>query len=89
MIEWFKGISLKGALAFYLATIAFILVTVWMFRPPTGDPNALAILAGFVTLIIKMAADAVGYQYQSSAGSDRKSDLLAQAPPATPPETKP
>lgn len=80
MANWLKGVSLKGALAFYLATLAFILVVFWMIRPPPGDGNAIALLAGFVTLIVKMAADAVGYQFQSSAGSDKKSDLMAQAP---------
>jgi hypothetical protein len=74
MMDWIKTLPLKGVLAFYLVTLAFVLVILWMVKPPSGDSNALALLAGFVTLILKMAADASGYQYQSSAGSDKKTD---------------
>lgn len=71
-----RSISIKGGLAVLLTMLAFIMVMVWMFRPPNGDANSVAILAGFVTLFLKMAADAVGYQFQSSAGSDKKTDMF-------------
>jgi hypothetical protein len=98
MMDWLRALSVKGVLAFYLVTLAFILVIVWMFRPPSADANALALLAGFVTLFLKMAADASGYQYQSSAGSDKKDDnqakvtstlAAAAAPNVPPPEAAP
>lgn len=84
-----KITNLKGALAFFLVLIAFVLVYTWMIYPPrVNDGNALALLAGFVTLMIKMAADAVGYQFQSSSGSDKKDDTmkaLAAAATGAPP----
>lgn len=88
MMDWFRGLQLKGVLAFYLVTLAFILVLLWMLHPPSGDANAIGLLAGFVTLIIKAAVDATGYQFNSSAGSDRKTDaLVANQLPS--PEPKP
>lgn len=88
-------INLKGGLAFFLVFVSAGMVFLWMVHPPTGDGNALALLAGFVTLFIKMAADAIGYQYNSSAGSDKKDDTIQKAvapaavvvPPVTPAPT--
>lgn len=87
MPNW-SNLSLKGGLAFFLVIVSSAMVFLWMLHPPAGDASLIGLLAGFVTLFIKMAADACGYQYSSSAGSDKKSDLLAQAP-AIPPEVKP
>ncbi len=70
--------NLKGALAFFLVCVAAFMVILWMLHPPAGDSNALALLAGFVTLFIKMAADAVGYQFNSSAGSEKKDAVQAE-----------
>lgn len=80
---------MKLTLAFFLVVTAAGMVVLWMLHPPGGDAGMLAMLASFVTMFIKMAADAVGYQYNSSAGSEKKSDLLAQAPPIPTTETKP
>lgn len=75
--------TLKGALAFFLITTAAIMVIVWMYcvfvLGATVDAGMAALLASFVTMFIKMAADASGYQYASSAGSDKKDDNQAKA----------
>lgn len=70
--------NMKIVLAFFLVVVAAAMVFVWLFYPPTGDANALALLAGFVMLFIKMAADATGYQFSSSAGSDKKDETQAK-----------
>ena len=80
-------LTLRGFLAVLLVLISTGLVVLWMVHPPSGDANAVALLAGFVTLFLKVMADAVGYNYQSSAGSDKKDELVLKAPP--PPEAKP
>ncbi len=94
---------MKGLLAFFLVVVAAAMVFLWMMHPPSGDASQIGLLAGFVTLFIKMAADAIGYQFNSSAGSDKKDDTIQKAvagdtavvptvPPATPaltPEVKP
>lgn len=74
-MKLFENMNPKVALAFFLVFVAAAMVLLWMLHPPAGDSNALALLAGFVTLFIKMAADAIGYQYSSSAGSDKKDDV--------------
>lgn len=88
-------INLKGALAFFLVCVAAFMTILWMLKPPTGDASQIGLLAGFVTLFIKMAADAIGYQFNSSAGSDKKDEVQATVsgkladkvptPPAPPP----
>lgn len=74
-MKLFENMNPKVALAFFLVFVAAAMVLLWMLHPPAGDSNALALLAGFVTLFIKMAADAIGYQYSSSAGSDKKDEV--------------
>jgi hypothetical protein len=54
------------------------MVILWMLHPPTVDAGTAALLASFVTMFIKMSADAIGYQYNSSAGSDKKDDAQAK-----------
>ena len=80
--------SLKGAiltlnpkivLAFFMAVLsAFLVVFLLMVLvySPSGklDAGTIALFAGFVTLFIKSATDAIGYQFQSSSGSDKKDD---------------
>lgn len=92
----FQNFNAKVALAFFLVFVAAAMVFSWMWQPPDGDANALSLLAGFVMLFIKMAADAIGYQYNSSSGSEKKDEVSAKvnevlatkvpsaAPPATP-----
>ena len=58
-MKW-ENFTLKGSLAFFLVIVASFCWSFWMIHPPAGDSNALALLAGFVTLFIKMAADAIG-----------------------------
>lgn len=70
--------NMKIVLAFFLVVVAAAMVFLWLLYPPTGDANTLALLAGFVMLFIKMAADASGYQYSSSAGSDKKDETQAK-----------
>lgn len=83
--DMIEKVSLKGLLAFFLVAVSAAMVFIWMKAPPSGDANSLALLAGFVTLFIKMAADAVGYQFNSSASSASKDDTISKAvaPPAT------
>lgn len=69
--------NLKGTLAFFLVVIAASMVVLWMLHPPTGDASQIGLLAGFVTLFIKMAADAIGFQYNSSDGSQKKDEVNA------------
>ncbi len=76
-MRW-ENLTLKGALAFFLVCVAAFMTILWMLHPPTGDASQIGLLAGFVTLFIKMAADAVGYQYSSSAGSDKKDETQAK-----------
>lgn len=71
------NINIKSFLAFFLVFIAAFMVILWMVHPPAGDGNSLALLAGFVTLFIKMAADSTGYQFTSSAGSEKKDEVNA------------
>lgn len=73
-----ENLSLKGALAFFLVCVAAFMVILWMLKPPVVDAGTAALLASFVTMFIKMAADAIGYQYSSSAGSDKKDDAQAK-----------
>lgn len=88
-----ENLTLKGALAFFLICVSAFMTILWMVYPPTGDASQIGLLAGFVTLFIKMTADAVGYQYSSSAGSDKKDEtqakvasaLAAKVAPETPP----
>lgn len=72
----------KIALAFFLVFVASVMVLIWMVKPPrTGpdgvDAGTVALIASMITLFIKMAADAIGYQYSSSSGSDKKDDIQA------------
>lgn len=71
--------SLKGGLAFYLVTISAIMVFTWMVMPPKVTGEGLALLAGFLMLFLKMTADAVGYQFNSSSGSERKDEIIQNA----------
>ncbi len=73
-----ENLTLKGALAFFLVCVAAFMTILWMLHPPTGDASQIGLLAGFVTLFIKMAADAIGYQYNSSSGSDKKDETQAK-----------
>lgn len=73
-----ENLSLKGALAFFLVCVSAFMVILWMLHPPVVDAGTAALLASFVTMFIKMAADAIGYQYNSSAGSDKKDDTQAK-----------
>ncbi len=75
--ESLASAGVKTWLAFFLVMIAAAMVLLWMIHPPQGDGNSLALLAGFVTLFIKMAADATGFQFASSAGSERKDEVQA------------
>lgn len=82
---------MKIALAFFLVMMAAFMVVLWMVKPPTVDAGTAALLASFVTMFIKMAADAIGYQYNSSSGSDKKDDTnsavaksLAEKVPSVP-----
>jgi hypothetical protein len=75
-------LNLKGALAFFLVGVAALMVLIWMLRPPrTGadgvDAGTVALIASMITLFIKMAADAVGFQFNSSAGSEKKDEVQA------------
>ena len=74
--------TLKGGLAFFLITVSGSMVFMWMLSVfllgATVDAGMAALLASFVTMFIKMAADASGYQYTSSAGSDKKDDNNAE-----------
>lgn len=69
----------KVVLAFFLTIVAAGL-TVWMGNMLIGktvDAGTAALISGIVMLFVKMAADANGYQTQSSAGSDKKDETLA------------
>lgn len=70
--------NLKGVLAFFLVCTSAGMVILWMLHPPTVDAGTAALLASFVTMFIKMSADAIGYQYNSSAGSDKKDEAQAK-----------
>ena len=87
----------KVVLAFFLTALAaclFMFLAVLLVYAPAGkvDAGTFGLLASMIMLFIKMAADANGYQTQSSAGSDKKDDTQAtvskaladkvQAPPA-------
>src|SRR5579872_2784887 len=82
----------KILLAFFLVVVAAGMV-VWMGTNLKGlDAGTAALLAGLVMLFVKMADNAVNYQYQSSSGSDKKDDAqtavskaLADKVPAPPP----
>lgn len=72
----------KGMLAIFLVAIAATMVFVWMIcvfiLKSTVDAGMAALLASFVTMFIKMAADASGFQYTSSAGSEKKDEVQAK-----------
>lgn len=72
----------KIVLGFFLVCVAAGLV-VFLTLTLTGnngrlDAGTIALLASFVTMFIKMAADGTGYQFSSSAGSDKKDDTQAK-----------
>lgn len=73
-----ENLTLKGALAFFLVCVAAFMVILWMLKPPVVDAGTAALLASFVTMFIKMAADAIGYQYNASAGMDKKDEAQAK-----------
>ena len=91
----------KIVLAFFMAVLsAFLVVFLLMVLvySPAGklDAGTIALFAGFVTLFIKSATDAIGYQFQSSSGSDKKdeanvavSKALADKVPAPAPVVPP
>ena len=98
MVNLLEKMTLKGALAFVLIVMSFVLVLTWMKAPPnTNDGNMIALLAGFVTLFLTMTKDAVGYNFTSSASQERQQQtvndqaskaidaLAASAPVATTP----
>ncbi len=76
-MRFLEQVTLKGALAFFLVIVAAFMTILWMLHPPTGDASQIGLLAGFVTLFIKMAADAIGFQFSSSAGSEKKDEVQA------------
>ncbi len=89
----------KIVLAFFLVVIATGL-TVWMGNTLVqgkADAGTAAVISGIVMIFVKMAADACGYQTQSSAGSDKKDDaqtavskaLAEKVPAAVAPPTPP
>lgn len=67
MLAWAAVITLLGCI--YLLGFRNI---------PTSGKDALLMLLGAVTVTYK---DVYGYFFGSSAGSDRKTELLAEAPP--------
>ena len=76
------GLNAKIVLAFFLVIVAALMV-VFLIRTLTSteaklDPGTIALFASFVTMFIKMASDGSGYQFNSSAGSDKKDDTQAQ-----------
>lgn len=94
------NMNVKTVLAFFLVIIAALLV-VYLINTLTGaakgtlDAGTIALFASFVTMFIKMASDATGFQFNSSAGSEKKDEVQASvsakladkvpAPPAPPP----
>lgn len=74
----------KGGLTFFLVIVAAVMVFTWMYfvfaieAPGATDPGTVALLASFVTMFIKMAADAVGFHFGSSAGSEKKDETQAK-----------
>lgn len=92
------GLNPKIVLAFFLVVVAAFMV-VFLINTLTStsaklDAGTIALFASFVTMFIKMASDGTGYQFSSSAGSDKKDDTQAQVsskladkvptPPTTP-----
>ncbi len=72
----------KIALAFFLVFVAAFMV-IFLISTLTSttaklDAGTIALFASFVTMFIKMASDGTGYQFSSSAGSDKKDDTQAQ-----------
>lgn len=77
MMNLLEKMNLKGALAFVLIVMSFVLVLTWMKAPPnTADGNMIALLAGFVTLFLTMTKDAVGYNFTSSASQERQQQTV-------------
>jgi hypothetical protein len=80
--ESIAGTDRKIVLAFFLtglAAVLFMFLAVLLVYAPAGkiDAGTFGLLASMIMLFIKMAADACGYQTQSSAGSDKKDDTNA------------
>jgi hypothetical protein len=76
------NVNAKIVLAFFLTVIAAALVVglllILVYGPPGKlDAGTIALVASMVMLFIKMAADANGYQFNSSSGSDKKDDTQA------------
>lgn len=77
------NMNVKTALAFFLVLIAALMVFTWMLRPPKVgqdglDAGTIAMISGMIMLFIKMAADAIGFQFNSSAGSEQKDKVQAE-----------
>lgn len=75
------GLNPKITLAFFLVIVAALMV-VFLIRTLTStdaklDAGTIALFASFVTMFIKMASDGTGYQFSSSAGSDKKDETQA------------
>lgn len=67
----------KIALAFFLVFMAAVLLVFMAVMFKYLDAGSAALIASLVTLFVKMADNAVGYQYNSSSGSDKKDDIQA------------
>ena len=71
----------KIVLAFFLTVVAanmvIVLLIILVYAKGTIDAGTIALIASMVMLFIKMAADGNGYQFNSSAGSDKKDDVNA------------
>lgn len=82
LVEALVALNPKIVLAFFLVVVAAFMV-IFLIRTLTStdaklDAGTIALFASFVTMFIKMASDGTGYQFSSSAGSDKKDDTQAQ-----------
>lgn len=72
--DWIPGMLAIGITAGFFGILGFLL----LYQPPVGSRDILNVMLGSLgTAWVSMVA----YYFGSSAGSDRKTELLAKAPP--------
>lgn len=63
----------------FLVVVSFIvIVVIWMFKPPSGDPGAIAVLNTLVGALGGFAATVIGYFFGSNKAAKDKDDTIKE-----------
>ncbi len=68
-------------LAFVIVAAFILVVILWMFFPPKGDPGTIAVLNTLVGALVTMAVSVSMFYFGSSRGERTKDTTIAQQLP--------